>query len=82
VFSGTPGPRRNVLRLPNGCARLLMATILLPPEFKQLLSALHSSNVEYLVVGGYAVIYHGYVRTTGDLDIWVKLDTENAAKVG
>jgi len=34
-----------------------------------------------LVVGGYAVIFHGYVRTTGDLDIWVALNHENAAKV-
>jgi len=58
-----------------------MATMLLPPEFKRLLSALASNHVEYLVVGGYAVIYHGYVRTTGDLDIWVALTVENAAKV-
>jgi len=39
-----------------------MATMLLPPEFKSLLSALSSKKVEYLVVGGYAVIYHGYVH--------------------
>jgi hypothetical protein len=58
-----------------------MATMLLPPEFNRLLSALASNKVEYLVVGGYAVIYHGYVRTTGDLDIWVALNAENAAKV-
>jgi hypothetical protein len=45
------------------------------------LSALASNEVEYLVVGGYAVIYHGYVRTTGDLDIWVALTEANAAKV-
>lgn len=55
--------------------------MLLPPEFKRLLSALASNQVEYLVVGGYAVIYHGYVRTTGDLDIWVALDPENAVKI-
>ena len=55
--------------------------MLLPPEFKGLLSALASNQVEYLVVGGYAVIYHGYVRTTGDLDIWVALNAENAARV-
>jgi len=55
--------------------------MLLPPEFKRLLSALASNQVEYLIVGGYAVIYHGYVRTTGDLDIWVALSVENAAKV-
>ncbi len=58
-----------------------MATILLPPEFKRLLSALASKNVDYLVVGGYAVIYHGYVRTTGDMDVWVGLDPENAQRV-
>jgi hypothetical protein len=58
-----------------------MATILLPPEFKRLLFALASNRVEYLVVGGYAVIYHGYVRTTGDLDIWVALNPDNAAKL-
>jgi hypothetical protein len=58
-----------------------MATMLLPPEFKRLLSALSSKEFEYLVVGGYAVIFHGYVRTTGDLDIWVALNSENAAKL-
>jgi len=55
--------------------------MLLPPEFKRLLSALSSKKVEYLVVGGYAVIYHGYVRTTGDLDIWVGLNPENANRI-
>ncbi len=55
--------------------------MLLPPEFKRLLSALGLNRVDYLVVGGYAVIYHGYVRTTGDLDIWVALTAENAARV-
>jgi hypothetical protein len=58
-----------------------MATMLLPPEFKRWLSALASNQVEYLVVGGYAVIYHGYVRTTGDLDIWVAGNAENATKI-
>jgi hypothetical protein len=55
--------------------------MLLPPEFKRLLSVLASNRVEYLVVGGYAVIFHGYVRTTGDLDIWVALNSKNAARV-
>ena len=55
--------------------------MLLPPEFKRLLSALSLNRVDYLVVGGYAVIFHGYVRTTGDLDIWVALNLENAARV-
>lgn len=58
-----------------------MATILLPPEFKRFLSVFSANKVEFLLVGGYAVTYHGYVRTTGDMDIWVALSQENAAKV-
>ena len=41
---------------------------------RQLLTTLNSKKVEYLVVGGYAVNYHGYRRTTGDIDIWIKPD--------
>jgi hypothetical protein len=33
------------------------------------------------LIGGYAVGYHGYPRTTGDLDVWVSPDSANAAKV-
>jgi hypothetical protein len=54
--------------------------IQLPPEFKRLLSSFNSNRVEYLIVGGYAVIYHGYVRTTGDLDLWIALTPANAEK--
>lgn len=38
-------------------------------------------EVKYLLIGGYAVSYHGYVRTTGDMDIWFKRDKENAKKL-
>lgn len=55
--------------------------ILLPPEFRQLLNSLNSNGVEYLVVGGYAVIHHGYVRTTGDMDIWIAPTPTNAKNV-
>jgi len=58
-----------------------MATILLPPDFKDFLKLLHSEEVEYLVVGGYAVGYYGYPRATGDLDIWIASTPENAAKI-
>lgn len=34
--------------------------------------ALNKSNVKYLVVGGYAVNFHGYHRTTGDIDLWIE----------
>ena len=66
-LSGIPRRRPSGSPPLSSCARSLMATMLLPPEFKRLLSALSLRKVEYLVVGGYAVIFHCYVRTTGDL---------------
>ena len=42
---------------------------------------LNSKKVKYLLVGGYAVSYHGYPRSTGDMDIWIETDKSNAAKV-
>lgn len=58
-----------------------MATIRLPPDFKDFLRLLTSNEVEYLVVGGYAVGYYGYPRPTGDLDIWVACNPDNASKL-
>jgi hypothetical protein len=42
---------------------------------------LNSTGVEYLLVGGYAVGIHGYIRATNDLDIWVNSTPENARRV-
>lgn len=42
---------------------------------------LNSHGVEYLLVGGYAVGYHGYPRATADMDIWVARTPQNAAKL-
>lgn len=39
---------------------------------------LNSKNVDYLLIGGYAVGYHGYPRATNDLDIWIAIHPENA----
>ena len=58
-----------------------MATIRLPADFRDFLKLLNSHRVEYLLVGGYAVCYHGYYRTTGDMDLWVAVQRENAAKL-
>ena len=55
--------------------------MLLPPDFREFLRLLNSSNVEYLIVGGYAVGYHGYPRPTGDLDIWISNTPANAERV-
>jgi hypothetical protein len=58
-----------------------MATIRLPPDFKEFLRLLKEHDVHYLLIGGYAVNYHGYIRTTGDMDIWVAIHPENAQKI-
>ena len=58
-----------------------MATIHLPPDFKEFLRLLNSNNVEYLLVGGYAVGYHGYHRLTADLDIWIAMHPQNGDKL-
>ena len=42
-----------------------------------ILTALEEANVRYLVVGGVAVVIHGYLRTTIDLDLVLHLDREN-----
>ena len=46
-------------------------------DFTEFITALNRAEVEYVLVGGYAVIFHGYNRTTGDLDIWVNPSTAN-----
>lgn len=58
-----------------------MATIHLPPDFKEFLRLLNAHEVEYLLIGGYAVNYHGYPRATADMDIWVAVHPPNADRV-
>ena len=53
----------------------------LPKDFKEFLSLLRIHGVEYLVIGAYAVGYHGYPRATKDLDIWIAATPENAKRV-
>lgn len=50
-------------------------------DFREFLEILNKHEVNYLLVGAYAVILHGYRRTTGDMDIWVKNDEENYKKL-
>lgn len=50
-------------------------------DFRDFLKALNRQNVEYILVGGMAVILHGYVRTTGDMDVWVNRTKENYQKI-
>ncbi|MCB0201596.1 MAG: hypothetical protein H6649_15385 [Caldilineae bacterium] len=50
-------------------------------DFREFIESLNANDVRYLVVGGYAVALHGYPRLTKDLDIWLWLEAENAARV-
>jgi len=54
---------------------------MLSKDFKEFIELLNGHNVRYLVVGGYAVAFHGYPRYTKDLDVWIELSPENADKV-
>lgn len=53
----------------------------LPDDFKEFLKLLTEHAVEYLLIGGYAVGYHGYPRATADMDIWVALSPDNASRL-
>ena len=50
-------------------------------DFQDFIRALNEAKVRYVLVGGYAVILHGYNRTTGDLDIWVERTEENYTRL-
>lgn len=55
--------------------------MILNPDFKEFFQLLNDNGVRYLIVGGYAVAYHGYPRYTRDIDIWIWMNLENAKKV-
>lgn len=54
---------------------------ILNEDFKDFIRAFNNQEVEYILVGGYAVIIHGYNRTTGDMDIWVNQTVDNYKKI-
>lgn len=51
------------------------------PDFRELLALLNEHHVDYIIVGGYALAFHGAPRFTGDLDILVKAEPANAQRV-
>jgi hypothetical protein len=53
----------------------------LNPDWREFIELLNANNVQYLVVGGYAVAFHGHPRYTKDLDIWVWIDPANAERM-
>ena len=54
---------------------------MLDQDFKEFIESLNDNHVRYLVVGGYAVAFHGHPRYTKDIDIWVELEPANAKKI-
>lgn len=78
------GARRhhtNVSKPSNRPDKSCMALTPLPPDFSSFLRLLNENDVEYLLVGGYAVGYYGYVRATADIDLWIPHDLKNADRL-
>jgi hypothetical protein len=55
--------------------------MILDPDFIEFFQLLNENNVKYLIVGGYAVAYHGHPRYTKDIDVWIWIDPDNARRV-
>jgi hypothetical protein len=53
----------------------------LEKDYVDMARCLIDAGVDFLLVGGYAVLVHGYPRTTFDIDFWVRPDSENAKRV-
>jgi predicted nucleotidyltransferase len=50
-------------------------------DFKEFIELLNGHEVKYLVIGGYAVNFHGYPRYTKDIDFWIWMKRENIGKL-
>jgi predicted nucleotidyltransferase len=51
------------------------------PIHQKLIDDLNHGEVEFLIIGGYSVIFYGYKRSTGDVDIWLKPTNGNKSKL-
>lgn len=50
-------------------------------DFRDILSAFCEEQVEFMVIGAYAMAFHGFPRATGDIDLWILCSDENAERV-
>ena len=55
--------------------------MILSDDFEDFLKLLNQYHVQYLVVGGYAMAFHGKPRFTGDLDVWINISEDNSLKM-
>ena len=58
-----------------------MAKRKLTPEFREFLACLNRAEVEYLLVGGFAVNFYGYHRFTEDIDFWIAVSDDNFTRL-
>jgi predicted nucleotidyltransferase len=54
---------------------------MLNEDYKEMLQLLLEEQVDFMIVGAYALGTHGYPRATGDIDIWVKPNSVNSKKI-
>ena len=76
--TGSAENRKNVCRRSNPYEVNIMEA---QQDFKELLAFLNEHKVEYVIVGGYALAFHGAPRYTGDIDILVKSDKQNGERI-
>jgi len=50
--------------------------------YKEVIEKLNKNDVEFLLVGGLAVGFHGYARFTGDMNLWINPAEDNLKKLG
>jgi predicted nucleotidyltransferase len=62
-------------------AEKLMANNIFNKDFREFLLSLNQAEVKYVLIGGYSVIFHGYPRVTGDLDLYLEPSEENYNKL-
>lgn len=59
----------------------MVGDTVLNQDFREFVQSLNDSRVRYLLVGGYAVAFHGHPRYTKDMDVWIEMSPENAANI-
>ncbi len=55
--------------------------IQIPQDFREFIQLLNNNEVEYLIIGGYAVAYYGYVRYTCDIDFFIAINKDTAKRM-
>ena len=55
--------------------------MIISKDFREFIRLLNKNKVKYLIVGGYAVAFHGHPRYTKDIDIWIFIEKANAEKI-